>query len=98
MSKRLTAAEAREISGRIDPEEAVDRILVAIEQAAKERKTKLKAGWDYEADENLWKHGGYCGTEDYNHACKILIDLGYKVKFHCDDSSYFHNICTIIEW
>jgi hypothetical protein len=93
---RLTAEEARKLSGKT-LDEKVDGLLAAIAEAAKQHKRQLRTGWDYGADEELWIQHGYSKTEDWKTARKILVDLGYTVEFYYEESQ-FVDMYTLIKW
>lgn len=97
---RLTAKQAKEISGPTLEEEVgdkVDALLVAIEGAAKQKRRSLKTGWEYKENEDLWIRGGYSGSKDWNLAKKMLEELGYKVSFYYQENQ-FVDMYTLIEW
>lgn len=92
----LTAEQARKIAGRT-VQEKVESLLKAVEEAAKAKKRKLRTGWDYEEDIDLWVNGGYSRTKEWEQAAKILEGLGYKVSFYYKESQ-FVDMYTLIEW
>lgn len=94
--KLFSAAEAKELAGKT-LDEKIDDILEAIKVAATERKRMLRTGWDYKADQDLWIHGGYGTTKEWEWARKKLTDLGYKVKFFYEEHQ-FVDMYTLIEW
>lgn len=92
----LTAEQARQIAGKI-VQEKVESLLKAIEEAANAKKRRLRTGWDYKEDRDLWIDGGYNATKDWQEAVKILEGLGYKVKFYYKESQ-FVDMYILIEW
>lgn len=95
-TKRLTAAEARAMAGPT-LDEKVDSILAKIAEFARSQKRRLRCGWDYDCDKDLWINGGYSKSPDWIAANKILTDLGYKVTFYYSESQ-FVDMYTLIEW
>lgn len=96
----ITAAEARKLAGPT-VQEKVEALLVAVEEAAKNKKRSLKTGWEYKEDQDLWISGGYGGnggTAEWKEAVKILKDLGYKVKFYYMEQSIAVDMYTLVEW
>lgn len=93
---RLTAQQAKELAGET-VEEKVDKLLIAVEKAAKAKKRKLRTGWDYQPDKDLWIDGGYSTTKEWKEAKKILEDLGYEVTFYYNECQ-FVDMYTLIEW
>ncbi len=96
-SKKFTAKDAKRVAGPT-VEERVDMILVAIEEAAKNKKRELKTGWDYSEDNDLWVNQGYSRTKDWLQAKKILEDLGYQVEFYYQVHSIAVDMYTLIKW
>lgn len=94
---RLTAKQAKELAGETTAEK-VDKLLIAVEESAKAKKRKLRTGWDYESDKDLWVNGGYSKTKEWEEAKKILEDLGYKVTFYYKEGQQFVDMYTLIEW
>lgn len=93
---RLTAAEAKKLAGPT-LEEKVDAILVAIKDAAMNKKRSLRTGWEYKDDPDLWVNGGYSATSDWKAAVAVLENLGYKVSFYYAETQ-FVDMYTIISW
>lgn len=94
----ITAEKARELAKISNVDPAVDRILKAIEEKAIAGCTKLKTGWEYDMDRDIWISGGYSKTKAYELACKKLKDLGFKIEFYYSDASQFVDMYTIISW
>lgn len=92
----LTAKEARILVGET-VNEKVEKILVKVAELAKAKQTKLRCGYDYDIDEELWMYGGYNQTEDWKKAVSILKGLGYKVSFFYEERQ-FVDMYTLIEW
>lgn len=97
MSSKFTAEEARKLAGKT-VEEKVDSLLVAIKDAATNKKRKLRTSWEYEEDNDLWVNGGYNKTKEWIEACKILEALGYKVSFYYNEGSIAVDMYTLISW
>lgn len=93
----ITATEARQLAGET-VEEKVEKLSSAIEKSAKENRRRLRTGWDYEDNRDLWITGGYEVSEEWKKAKKILESYGYKVSFHYNDSGQFVDMYTLIEW
>ena len=85
--KRLTANEARELSGPT-VDEQVDAALEIIRAAAmkKERRAHLHGAF-WESDR----------TKEYSEAKAILESLGYKVSFFYEERQ-FVDVYTVVEW
>ena len=98
----LTAAEARELSGRTLDEklEALgERIKSFIEENKAQGRTvrELRTGWDYKEDRSLWIEGGYETSDEWYEAKKKLEQLGYKVQFNYYEGQ-FVDMYTSISW
>ena len=93
----ISADQARKLSGP-SVEERVERISVAIENAAKNGKTCLRTGWDYEEDEALWRTGGYNTSDEWKKAKTLLEENGFKVSFYYEEGPWIVNMYTLIEW
>lgn len=91
----ITAAESRMLAGPT-PQERVDMLEDTIRKAAKAKRRSTTLHGDF------WSHEGYSGTQDYKEACKILEDLGYKVRFFYEERQFVTKSCgymyTIVEW
>jgi hypothetical protein len=90
----MRASEARKLAGigdELSAQEAVDRVLIQIKEAAKAGKRKLCL------HEEPWVHGVYRNDPDVKLAYKILEGLGYEVKFHYEELQ-FVNMFTVVEW
>lgn len=96
IASRMTADEARLIAGR-SLDDKVDAILDAIRKAAQQKKRKLRAGWDYKDDCDLWITGGYAKTNDWKQVKSTLESLGYKVSFYYREAQ-FVDMYTLITW
>ena len=94
---RITAAEARLLSG-LTLDEKIDNILTVIFEAATNKKRELRTGYDYTPDADLWINGGYSRTDDWEYARKALTDLGYDVSFYYSDESLAVDMYTLIKW
>lgn len=94
---RLTAAEARRLAGKT-VDEKVEDLLIAVETVAKNKKRRLRTGWDYKLDTDLWVDGGYKATPEWKEAKDILTKLGYKVSFRYHDGSMAVDMYTLVEW
>lgn len=90
MSKRLTAAEARELAGPTI-EERVNAALLEIKEAAENKKRSVCLHSDF------WTQGGYHETPDWNEAVKQLKDLGYDVEFFYEERQ-FVDMYTWVKW
>ena len=87
---KITAAEARELSGPT-PQEHVDAVYPRIREAAEKGQRKIRIGVDF------WAHEGYSRTAAYKEAVKILEDDGYTVKFYYEERQ-FVDMGTEIGW
>ena len=99
----LTAKEAKAFVGET-VEEKVAKLLVAIEERAKNEKLSqsdrlsIKTSWQYKHDDSLWVSGGYGQTAEWKAAKKILEGLGYTVKFYYYDGSMAVDMYTVVSW
>jgi len=92
----FTAEDARKLAG-LSVKEKVGLILVAIKEAATNKRRQLRTGYDYKPDRDLWILGGYKKTKDWNEACQILSDLGFQVEFYYAEHQLV-DMYTIITW
>lgn len=103
ISGLFSAKQARELAGPTvagpTVEEKVlakvESILVSVKANASKR--RLRAGYDHNADADLWINGGYSGTDEWKMAKSILEKLGYKVTFFYEERQ-FVDMYTVIEW
>lgn len=86
----ITATEARGLAGPT-VQERVDMLEPIIKKAAENKQRSIKL------HDPFWVHDGYSGTKEYKEACKILENLGYKVKFYYMELQ-FVDMYTIVEW
>ena len=92
----ITAEQARGFMPRT-LETKLESIGKRIEELAKEGKTKLRCGYDYKPDQDIWIHGGYSKSEEYLKAKKYLEDLGFKVSFFYEEGQFI-DMYVLIEW
>ncbi|MGX6566823.1 hypothetical protein [Cupriavidus necator] len=94
--KRLTAAEAREISGPTVAER-VDAALDLIRAAAEKKQRQVPLHGDF------WVNGGYGSdrttllAKQYDEAVRQLKELGFKVSFFYEERQ-FVDMYTVVEW
>lgn len=95
--KLFSAADAKKLAGKT-LDEKIEDVLEAIKNFATAKHRKIRVGaYDYAADEDLWIHGGYSHTKEWNDACNKLTELGYKVRFVYEERQ-FVDMYTLIEW
>lgn len=99
----FSAKDAKEMCG-LTVEEKVEKLCNAIKEMlenekkeGKELSRRLATSWQYREDLDLWVDGGYAHTKEWDRACKILRDLGYKVEFYYT-TSQFVDMYTLVEW
>ncbi len=95
-AEQFTADKARMLAGNTLVEK-VDLLLKVIEQRAKDRKRKLRTGWDYNDHLELWNDGGYKGSSEWLEAKAALEKLGFKVSFVYKETQ-FVDMYTLVEW
>lgn len=88
---RITAAQARELSGTT-AEQEVDMIYDDIRIAAADKKNRLNL------NSNFWVDEGYSATTKWKKACDILRKDGFTVKFYYSDGGQFVDMYTYVEW
>lgn len=98
----ITAAEARQLSGR-----TLDEKLEALGESIKNKIADarkqggaargLRTGWEHPDDRELWIDGGYSQTKEWLLAKQKLEELGYKVEFYYKESQ-FVDMYTHISW
>lgn len=93
---RLTAKEARELSGKT-VDEKIDSLLQTLQIKAKAGKRELRTSWEHGEDSDLWVNGGYSTTKEWTQAKLALEQLGYKVTYYYKESQ-FVDMYTLIEW
>lgn len=86
----ITAEEARKLAGPT-VEEVVSNVCACIRITAKEKKRRVVLRDD------IWVHGGYSNTAEYQEAKRMLEDLGFVVKFHYEERQ-FVDMYTVVEW
>lgn len=79
-------------------EDKLKPLLMAIEKKALEGDYRLKTGWEYKQDNDLWIEGGYNKTPEWKSAKKRLEDLGFQVKFFYKEYSIAVDMYTLISW
>jgi hypothetical protein len=95
-TKRLTAAQARELAGPT-VDERVDAVLALVRAAAEKQRRRV------DLKDDFWVNGGYGSTrsghreQQYDAAKKILEGLGYKVWFFYEERQ-FVDMYTVVEW
>ena len=87
---KITAAEARELSGPT-PQERVDAVYPLIREAAEKGQRSIRIGVDF------WAHEGYSGTAAYRDAVRLLEADGYRVEFYYEERQ-FVDMGTEISW
>jgi hypothetical protein len=92
----FSASDAKQLAGPT-LEEKIESICESIKRLAAEKKRTLRAGYDHDADVDLWVYGGYSGTPEWLEAVKVLEGLGYKVSFFYEERQ-FVDMYTKIEW
>lgn len=93
----ITAEEARSIAGP-NLQDKIDSIGESIRKRAQGGHRSLRAGYDHAADSDLWIHGGYGNTKEWNKAQEALEDLGYTVEFVYKNASFAVDMYTLIKW
>ena len=79
-------------------DEKIEKMLATIKRRATEKNRLCRAGYDHDADQDLWIYGGYNHTPDWNKAKAALEKLGFKVSFYYRDGSIAVDMYTLIEW
>jgi hypothetical protein len=92
----ITAEQARAIMPRT-LEVKLEDIGNRIEELAKEGKNRLRGGYDYDKDKDLWISGGYSNSEEYLKAKQYLENLGFKVSFYYMELQLV-DMYVLIEW
>lgn len=90
-SQRITAAEAREISGP-SVQERVEQVYALIIDAAHKGDRKVDLHGEF------WAQQGYSGTDAYKEAVSLLEADGYVVKFYYKEHSFAVDMYTIVKW
>lgn len=96
MDERLTAKQARELSGRT-LDEKIDSLLLSIKSYAEKGKRQIRCGYDHKEDIELWINGGYNETDEWKKAKNILEELGYEVLFYYFEGQLV-DMYTLIKW
>jgi hypothetical protein len=89
-TKRITAAEARLLSGP-SAQERVDQVYPLIRGAAEQRRRSVHL------TDVFWTQGGYQGTAEWAAACEVLRADGFTVSFFYEERQ-FVNMYTVVEW
>lgn len=93
---RLTAKEARELSGTT-PEEHVDDVCDMIRAKCNNKELPPANRRSLRLDHPFWVDGGYKVTPEWQEGVRLLRDLGYKVEFIYKESQ-FVDMYTLVEW
>lgn len=92
----FTAADAR-LSMPRGANEICEDILIRVRELASQGKNKLRTGYDYGGDEDVWIHGGYKGSDIWKKCVALLEEAGFSATFVYEERQ-FVDMCTIIEW
>jgi hypothetical protein len=87
---KITAKEARELSGPT-LEERVDDVYNLIREAAAKKQRQVNL------HEDFWTRGGYDRSPDWKIAVAMLQDEGFNVNFYYEERQ-FVDMYTIVSW
>lgn len=93
----ITAKEAKSLAGP-NLQDKIDSLGESIRKRAQEGHRSLRCGYDHSADSDLWIHGGYGDTDEWNRAQEALENLGYNVEFFYKNASFAVDMYTLIKW
>lgn len=93
---KLTAKEARELSGKT-PEEHVDDVCDMIRAKCNNKQLPPTNRRSLRLDNPFWVDGGYSKTKEWQEGVKLLQGLGYEVSFEYN-AGQFVDMYTLVKW